>query len=949
MALELPFGLKTLNTVPEISKYFNQAGNPYTDTSEVLSELTSGLRHIGLTVNVAGVEYWFDNGVDDLDLVIKNLGGTGDVVGPASSTDNAFALFDGTTGKLIKNSTLTDASFIKTAGTSTLTASIDVIRVSGNDRSTLVSSGSTIGLYYENLVSGKINQVDITDTEINISNSFSSASIGVDDTGLIINLSSDSTGDTYYRNSGGYFTRLAKGSEGTLLRAGASIPAYSTFTIPNTISALSTFVANSANVLTAVTPAAGQSIRVNAGGTAWEAFTPSGTSYTFSNGLLDTAGTITLGNTLTNDILFDGDANSYGFDFVDINAFNVTGNEFNITVNNDGAINTTGQLTLNATEELNLNWGTNAVLSDPPVNSANTEILVRTSDNGYLEKLGIGSGLSVSGGNLVAAGGGSSVLSDLTAATGANTINNANNAQEWQWNSLTGNGMSLTTTSTAINHTAGTNALLRIASSGANASSSRTHIGFSSVVTNTGTTSTNIGTYTEASGATNNLALWSKGGTRLETTTTGNIDIRSSSGADWMTFFNTRYLSFYNSVNSNLRITPVSASGLEFMAPGSNINQTNRFSYFYHSAVTGTSAGTDVLIVGGESNSGTKVGATLSSGSRNFTIFRGSGAWNMTGSYSGTLIGYDYDPTITSGTGLTNLSFRATSGNILLPASSYIGFGTTPNDYGFRDNAGTMEFKNSGGSWAAFGGGSGIGGSTGSVDNALLRADGTGGSTAQSSSVIISDTADIDLGVSGTAGTGRTIQAVGSGSDINLLMVPKGTGYLEIGEIRFRSDDIFRSDLSQSIGIMSMVSINNEYIGIVNTNSAPSAGIANSSLMFSNDFQGTSELFAINEEGGRVGLTFVEPIISTATSYTIEEKDRGKHIYFTSGSAVGVTFSALKPGFFCVVFQKGAGIVTVTGDTNVTVEGKSATTAQHDGIGLHVYDFDSPDTYVQGS
>jgi len=43
------------------------------------------------------------------------------------------------------------------------------------------------------------------------------------------------------------------------------------------ISALSIWVANSANTLTEVTATAGQSVRVNAGGTAWEAYTPSGT------------------------------------------------------------------------------------------------------------------------------------------------------------------------------------------------------------------------------------------------------------------------------------------------------------------------------------------------------------------------------------------------------------------------------------------------------------------------------------------------------------------------------------------------------------------------------------------------------------------------------------------------------------------------------------------------
>ncbi len=46
-------------------------------------------------------------------------------------------------------------------------------------------------------------------------------------------------------------------------------------TAKTTISAKSVWVANSADTLVEVTPAAGQSIRINAGDTAWEAFTPS--------------------------------------------------------------------------------------------------------------------------------------------------------------------------------------------------------------------------------------------------------------------------------------------------------------------------------------------------------------------------------------------------------------------------------------------------------------------------------------------------------------------------------------------------------------------------------------------------------------------------------------------------------------------------------------------------
>lgn len=50
------------------------------------------------------------------------------------------------------------------------------------------------------------------------------------------------------------------------------------------------------------------------------------------------------------------------------------------------------------------------------------------------------------------------------------------------------------------------------------------------------------------------------------------------------------------------------------------------------------------------------------------------------------------------------------NGDMLIGGSSrYLNFNTTAGSsgYGFRDNAGTMEFKDSGGSWAAFGGGGG--------------------------------------------------------------------------------------------------------------------------------------------------------------------------------------------------------------------------------------------------
>ena len=64
------------------------------------------------------------------------ISGTGDVVGPASSTDNAFARFDSTTGKLIQNST---GATLSDTGAAVFTGALDVL---GNS-----TAGSNIKLY----------------------------------------------------------------------------------------------------------------------------------------------------------------------------------------------------------------------------------------------------------------------------------------------------------------------------------------------------------------------------------------------------------------------------------------------------------------------------------------------------------------------------------------------------------------------------------------------------------------------------------------------------------------------------------------------------------------------------------------------------------------------------------------------------------------------------------
>ena len=70
-------------------------------------------------------------------------------------------------------------------------------------------------------------------------------------------------------------------------------------------------------------------------------------------------------------------------------------------------------------------------------------------------------------------------------------------------------------------------------------------------------------------------------------------------------------------------------------------------------------------------------------------------------------------------------------------------------------------------------GGGGIGGSTGGTDNAILRADGTGGSTLQAASWIAPDnyTSSPNATVNVCA-----LQATGATTNVGVAIVPKGTG-----------------------------------------------------------------------------------------------------------------------------------------------------------------------------
>jgi hypothetical protein len=84
----------------------------------------------------AGTNVTITNAAGAITIAASGGGGSGDVVGPASSTDNAFARFDSTTGKLLQNST---GATLSDTGAAEFTGALDVL---GNS-----SAGSNLKLY----------------------------------------------------------------------------------------------------------------------------------------------------------------------------------------------------------------------------------------------------------------------------------------------------------------------------------------------------------------------------------------------------------------------------------------------------------------------------------------------------------------------------------------------------------------------------------------------------------------------------------------------------------------------------------------------------------------------------------------------------------------------------------------------------------------------------------
>lgn len=100
-----------------------------------------------LAINTADGKLFYKDSGGSVQVIATKAGASGDVVGPASSTDNAVAIFDGTTGKLLKNSVApgTNGNVLTSNGTTwTSAAGVSPDGVQTLTNKTL-STGTTLG------------------------------------------------------------------------------------------------------------------------------------------------------------------------------------------------------------------------------------------------------------------------------------------------------------------------------------------------------------------------------------------------------------------------------------------------------------------------------------------------------------------------------------------------------------------------------------------------------------------------------------------------------------------------------------------------------------------------------------------------------------------------------------------------------------------------------------
>jgi hypothetical protein len=124
----------------------------YHSTTAATAPTAGNLTNGELAINITDEKLYFKNNSGAVKLLASSSGASGDVVGPASATDNAISRFDGTTGKLIQNSAVTIDDSGNVSGVAQLNATtvdatnVEVTNVKAKDGTAALQIADSTGV-----------------------------------------------------------------------------------------------------------------------------------------------------------------------------------------------------------------------------------------------------------------------------------------------------------------------------------------------------------------------------------------------------------------------------------------------------------------------------------------------------------------------------------------------------------------------------------------------------------------------------------------------------------------------------------------------------------------------------------------------------------------------------------------------------------------------------------
>jgi hypothetical protein len=303
----------------------------------------------------------------------------GDVVGPASATDNAIARFDSTTGKLLQNSVVTIGDTGAATGFTTLSASTSVT-------TPIVQASNSGGLALKN--SGGTTQMSVgagggDNMSINVSTNLNGTNAQID-------ISPTGTGHVHIKPSGTGAVEIAPTNAGTMnnMVIGGTTPLAITGT---TITATTfsgsgaslTSIPNSALVNSAIT-INGTSTSLGGSISVGTVTSVTGTAPVVSSGGATPAISMAAANTTTNGYLTSTDWNTFnGKGSGSVTSVSGTGTVNGLTLT--GTVTTTGSLTLGGTLDLS---------SPPAIGGTTAAAITGTTITANTQFSGAGTGLT---------------------------------------------------------------------------------------------------------------------------------------------------------------------------------------------------------------------------------------------------------------------------------------------------------------------------------------------------------------------------------------------------------------------------------------------------------------------------------------------------------------------------------------------------------------------------